>query len=351
MKVKLSKGLGEFFALDIGTKSIRVVQLAGSVGHGWELRHYGYAEVDRGLLLDDSDLGREKFGEVLKQVITKAGITADNVSVGIPSNKVFTTVVDVPNQSNEELKKTIKYQIDQYIPMNVAEAKVDYVSLGVSPRNNTTMEVLLASVASNYGESRLELLENLGYNVIGMEPDSLAMARAIFSPDVPDAVLGIDMGEVSTDVVVYYDKAPRIIRTIPGGFSSVCKGIASQLGIREDQARQFLLKFGLVQDKLEGQIFKASDGAMASFFTELKKTINFFQMRYTGVPIKNVITTGFVGTVPFMTEYIEMQISIPTAIGNPWHDIRVDEAMQQQLLPIASEFAVAVGLAKRRSDV
>ncbi|MCL2085564.1 type IV pilus assembly protein PilM [Candidatus Saccharibacteria bacterium] len=351
MKVKLSKGLGEFFALDIGTKNIRVVQLSGSVGRGWELKHYGYAEVERGMLLDDSDIGREKFGEVLKQVIMKAGIDTDNVAIGIPSNKVFTTVVDVPNQSSDELKKTIKYQIDQYIPMNVADAKVDYVSLGVSPRNNTTMEVMLASVSNEYSENRLELLENLGYNVIAMESDSLAMARAIFSPDVPDAVLGIDMGESSTDVVIYYNKAPRIIRTIPGGFGQVAKGIASQLGIREDQARQFLLKFGLVQDKLEGQIFKAADGAMVQFFTELKKTINFFQMRYTNVPIKSAITTGFAGTVPFMTEYIEMQVSIPTTIGNPWHDIKVNETMQQQLLPIASEFAVAVGLAKRRSDV
>ncbi|MDR0887378.1 MAG: pilus assembly protein PilM [Candidatus Nomurabacteria bacterium] len=351
MKVKLSKGLGEFFALDIGTKTIRVVQLAGAVAHGWELKHYGYAEVDQALLLDSSDIGREKFGNVLQQVIAQSGITAKNVVVGLPSSKIFTTIIDVPNQTVEDLKSTIKYQIDHYVPMSVADAKVDYVSLGTSPQNNQTMEVLLASVAKTYSEERLELLENLGYNVIGEEPDSLAMARAVFSPDIPDASLAIDMGELSTDVVVYYAGAPRVIRSIPGGFSGVIRGISSQLGIREDQARQFLMKFGLVQDKLDGQIFKAADGAMAQFFSELKKTINFFQMRYQNIPIKNIVTTGFSGVVPFMPEYIEMQVAIPTAVGNPWHDIRVNEALQQQLLPIASEFAVAVGLAKRRSDV
>ena len=43
--MKIAKGLGDFFGLDIGTNAVRVVQLART-SNGWNLLHYGYAPVD-----------------------------------------------------------------------------------------------------------------------------------------------------------------------------------------------------------------------------------------------------------------------------------------------------------------
>ncbi len=42
----LLKGVGDFFALDIGTNAVRVVQLANNGQDNWTLQHYGYATVD-----------------------------------------------------------------------------------------------------------------------------------------------------------------------------------------------------------------------------------------------------------------------------------------------------------------
>ena len=42
----LLKGVGDFFALDIGTNAVRVVQLANNGTDNWTLLHYGYAPVD-----------------------------------------------------------------------------------------------------------------------------------------------------------------------------------------------------------------------------------------------------------------------------------------------------------------
>lgn len=43
--MKLAKGLGDFFGLDIDTNAVRVVQLSRT-GTGWSLSHYGYTPVD-----------------------------------------------------------------------------------------------------------------------------------------------------------------------------------------------------------------------------------------------------------------------------------------------------------------
>jgi len=123
------KSVGDFFGLDIGTNAIRVVQLSGNPGN-WSLSHYGYAPIDSKTSASDSPEARRRLGEVIMTAIGQSGIKTRDVAIGLPSQKTFTTVIDVPTMSEAELRNTIKYQIDQYIPMSIDEAKVDWRSQG-----------------------------------------------------------------------------------------------------------------------------------------------------------------------------------------------------------------------------
>ena len=108
--MKLTKGLGDFFGLDIGTNAIRAVQLSPS-GNGWNLVHYGYAPIDPKISGSDSPEAKRKLGEIIVSTIGQSGIKTPNVAIGLPSNKTFTTIADdVPKVSEQELKATMKYQ-------------------------------------------------------------------------------------------------------------------------------------------------------------------------------------------------------------------------------------------------
>jgi Tfp pilus assembly protein, ATPase PilM len=348
--MKLIKGMGDFFALDIGTSAIRAVQLTGSAKTGWTLQNYGYSSVDPSLVQNSSEEGRAKLGEVIMTVIGQSGIKVRDVAINFPANKTFTTIADVPNQSESELRKTIKYQLDQYIPMAVDDAKVDWALLGTSPRDMTKQEVLVASASMAYAEEQLEFIESLGLDVVAAEPDPIAMARSLTPIDINDARLIIDFGELSADMVIVYADAPRLVRSIPGGLQSITKAAAQNLNIRDEQARQFILKFGLAQDKLEGQVFRALDSNLENFASELVKSIKFFQTKYPNIAVGGIILSGFAGIIPFMSEYIEARTSTPTVKGNPWQKVVVPKMFQDKLINVASEFAVAVGLAERNNN-
>lgn len=348
--MSLIHGVGDFFALDIGTTAIRLVQLSGDAQHGWTLQKFAYVPVEQKVLEDSSALGMRRLGETILGAMQQAGITTKNIAVGMPAAKTFTSIVKVDNQSEEELENTIKYQLDKYIPMAIDEATVDYVSLGVCPNDPTKVEVLISSTAVDFAESRMELIESFGLNVIAQEPESLAMARALMPAGAQDARLIIDLGERSTDLVMMYRGMPRLVRSIPGGFSLMIKTVTSALNVRADQARQFILKFGLAQDKVEGQVFKALDSTLESYASELSKSIRFFKSEYMDAPVGGIILSGFAGMIPFIAEYIEAKTDVPTTQGNPWQLVRVSPEQQQVLQPVASEFAVAIGLAERSNE-
>ena len=347
--MRLLKGVGDFFALDIGTNAVRVVQLSSGGQDTWTLQHYGYAPLDEKTAIASSAEGKRRLGEVILTAIGQSGIHTKNVVIGLPSNKTFTTIIDVPAMSEAELKASMKYQIDQYIPMAIDDAKVDWVPLGQSLHDPSKQEVLLTSTAIQYAEERLESVEALGFNVIAAEPEPIAMIRSLLPTGVQDARLIIDMGETSTDLAVTYADAPRLVRTIPTGLRSLVKAATQNLNVQEDQARQFILKFGLTPDRLDGQVYRAIEGTLDNFAAELTKSIKFFQTRYPNIPVAGILLSGYTSVMPMFGEYVTAKTSVQASIANPWQKVRVAQNDQQQLAAIASEFAAAVGLAQRRS--
>ena len=347
--MKLIKGVGDFFALDVGTNAVRVVQLGSTGPESWVLQHYGYAPLDEKMTAVASAEGKRRLGEVIMTAVGQSGIRTKNVVIGLPSNKTFTTIVDVPAMSEAELKATMRYQVDQYIPMAIDEAKVDWVPLGQSLHDPSKQEVLITSTAMQYSEERLESIEMLGFNVIAAEPEPIAMIRSILPAGSSDARLIIDVGETSTDLAVTYADAPRLVRTIPTGLRTLVKSAVQNLNVQDDQARQFILKFGLAPDRLDGQVYRAIEGTLDNFAAELTKSIKFFQTRYPNIPVAGIFLSGYASVVPMFGEYVTAKTSVQATAANPWQKVRVAQNDQQQLAAVASEFAAAVGLAQRRA--
>ena len=340
--------VGNFFALDIGTTAVRVVQLAHT-GSSWSLARYGYAPISIQVASSDSPEDRRKLGDIIQTAIGQSAIHTRDVVIGLPSSKTFISIVDVPKMSDAELRSTLKYQVEQYIPTSIDESKVDYAVLGQSFHDQNKLEVLLASVANNYNESRLELIESLGFNVIAAEPDSIAMTRSLLPDGVADARLLIDVGYVTTDIVITYADAPRLVRSIPFGMSSLVKAASGNLNVADTQAYQFIMKFGLAADRLEGQVIKAVGSTLEGFSSELIKSLKFFETRYSNIPVSSALLSGYGASIPAFDAYVSRAINMSASAGNPWQKVHVSSSDGEKLAPIANQFAVAIGLAQKRN--
>lgn len=344
--MKLFSSVGEFFALDIGTTAVRVVELRKS-GDAWSLAKYGSAPVDIKVASSDSMDDQRRLGEVITNLLTQTGITTRNVVVGMPSNKTFATVVDLPDLPPQELASTIKYQAEQFIPMAIEDVKLDWAILGKSLRDSSKIEVLLASVSNKFSEARLDMVESLGLNVVALEPDSLALVRSLVPMGSRDAHMIIDFGDFTTDIVMVLAGAPRLIRSIPVGMQTLVKVAQQNLTIDVNQATQFILKFGLYPDRLEGQILKSLDATLEQFVAEITKSAKFFQSRYPNVPVSSVILSGYTLSIPAFGEYVATKAGLPTIAGNAWGNVHFGAELRDKLMQIAPQFAVVVGLAER----
>jgi type IV pilus assembly protein PilM len=341
-------GVSDFFGLDIGTTAIRLVQLNGS-GPVKSLSRYAYSPIDSKIVMSDSKADMQKVAEVITKLVSQSGVSTRNVAVGLPSSRVFTTVVDMDRMSPGELAQSMEFQADSLIPTPIAESKIDWAIIGDSPKEQTKIEVLLTSASNDYIEGKLDMLESIGLNVIAFEPDNLALSRALVAPEASSSApqLVLDIGSMSTDLVIVYNGSPRLTRAIPTGTEAILKAATQNLNIDQKQAEQFVFKFGLVKDKLEGQVFQAIIGTVELLITDIEKSIKFFEQRYQGMKIGNIIVTGGASALPEFPLYVANKFGVNVEIGNAWRNVSYSQDKQNDLIAISNHFGVAAGLAER----
>ncbi len=344
--MSLLSGVSEFFGLDISSTAVRLVELHGN-GPEKALSKYGYIPVDPKIVMSDAKADQQKLAEAIRELVEKSRVATRNVAVGIPSLRVFTTVADIDNMPSAELGKSIRYQADSLIPTPVAESKIDWALIGKSPKEEGKIEILLSSIPNNFVEQRLDLLESIGLNVIAFEPDNLALTRALVPPDATAPMVIVDIGRKSTDIVITMNGAPRLTRAIPTGTEAIVKAAMQNLNVDEKQADQFVFKFGVSKDKLEGHVYQAIIGTVDILTNEIDKSVKFFQARYAGVKLERLIVSGGAAVLPEFPLYIANRFGLKVEIGNSWRNVAFSSDRQNELAALSNQFGVAVGLAER----
>jgi type IV pilus assembly protein PilM len=283
--------------------------------------------------------------QALQKLAKDARVTAKAVVAGVPSSKVFASVISTPKLSSADLGKSIRLQADQYIPMAVKDVKLDWYVMG-SGKTENEQEVLLVAAPNTVTEKYVSIFQQAGMELLALEPNALALARAVVQPgDL--AVVTLDIGSVASDITIVHNNMPKLLRSINIGGTTFVKAVAQNLGLDDTQADQFTRKFGLTQTKLEGQVLKAIKPSLDQLVGEIEKSIKFFLGQYPEVKLEKLVLTGGTTALPELPTYLSTALGLAVEIANAWSKVAYQAQLQDQLMTVATQYGVAVGLAER----
>ncbi len=336
----------EFFGLDIGSTAIRLVQLHHGGAHP-ALAAYGAIAVPGNITTSDSKIDQDKVAELIRQLVKENHVTLKDVVVGLPSAKVFATVITTPKLEHDQLAKAIRFQAEQYIPMAINQVKLDWAVIDQSA-DGKSLEVLLVAAPNTVVEKYMAILEVAELEPLALEANAIAAARALVPPSTL-AVAILDLGSLDSDISIVWKNTPRLIRSVSVGGLTLVRSVAQNLGLDEVQANQFTYKFGLTQSKLEGQVYKAIKPTLDSLVQEIEKSVKFFNGRYPDVKLEKLVVTGSAAVLPELGPFLANSIGMPVEFGNAWINVSYPSSLQDKLMSLSSEYAAAVGLAGRGS--
>ena len=115
--------------LDIGTDFIRVAQIKPS-SSGNALVAYGAVGMPFGAVVEGEIVDPEAVSGAIKELWKRTGLRVKDVCIGVSNQKVVVRLIDLPFMEREELAGAIQYQAQDYIPIPVEEAILDFQIIG-----------------------------------------------------------------------------------------------------------------------------------------------------------------------------------------------------------------------------
>jgi len=206
--------------LDIGSHSIKVVQLASS-GKAVSMLSYAIRELSPGTIVDGEIVNREHLIDTVRDVVRQAGIKAGSkyIHSAVSGRSVIVRRIPMEKMSEEEARQAIQWEAEQHIPFRIDEVSLDFkiINPELSPGQ---MEVLLVAAKKEVVDLHRGILQGAGLKPATVELEQFSLQRAYqhaYRPSEEECVTILNIGAEVTNMVVVKDGLPSFNRDLSIG--------------------------------------------------------------------------------------------------------------------------------------
>lgn len=373
--------------IDIGSTSVKVAQVKRA-GQGYELEKIGFAQIYPGgdRPNDSASQTRAKV-DAIKRALGDAKISAKNTVSAVSGESIIVRYLQLPKMPEDELKKALQWEAEEYIPFRLDEVNIDSMILGPNSYDQDKLDVLLVSAKKDLVNNHVQVLKEAGLNPVVVEVDSFAFLNCY---DVNygggDCVALINIGADITGICIYHKGISRFSRDIPLGGNSMTEAIRSRLRCSHSEAEQLKIQHGAaapidphqdtsksfsgtsLMDTIRGTVEemasysskssssdaegppeqvvpKALAGVVSELVTEVRRSIEFFENQIRDLNVSRLILGGGSAVLGNLKENFEQDLSLPVEVIDPLR--RINSGGKVSANGNRHAMAVAIGLGIR----
>ena len=336
------------FGLDIGTHSIKAVQLGGQPTRPVFIAAGQVPTPAQNQSQESSEEDIKIIAETVKKLYQEAHISTNKVVTALPESHIFTRVVELPNLSDKEVQSAIQWEAEQYVPIPMNEVRLDWQILSRPKQSGSSekVEVLLVAAPKILIEKYLNIIKGAGLNALSLETEITSVVRSLVQRvEGTPTTMVISVGASTTDISIVSANEISFTRSIATGGLALARGVAQELGFELDQAIEYMKTYGLESNQLEGKVMQAIKPIFDVVVNEIRRALAYYGGKHGDAPVKRVVLTGGTARLPGLVLYLAEALGLEVQIGNPWEGISLPSQVSQRLIQEGTSYAVAVGLA------
>lgn len=343
-----------FLGIDIGTSSIRVVELL-KWGKRIKLENYGelqaqafYKKSFRTFEETTLVISARDIAKAIRGILEEAKIKTKKVIFSIPDFSSFFTWFDLPPMTESEIPEAVRYEARRHTPLPLSEVTLDWqiIEGRVSEKESTKLKILLVAVPNEVINQYRQIAALARLELQAIEAEAFAFARSS-ARNEKQALALVDIGARTTTCSIIDKGVLKRSYSFDVSGSELTNLISKSLNVDYLQAEELKRKYGIYpstvsQENLEKILFPLLDLVLA----EIKKiSQNFY--RFESREVQKVILGGGSALLPGLKEYFSQSLKKEVVIANPFPNIFYPPILEKTLKEMGPSYAIAVGAALR----
>ncbi len=339
--------------LDIGSSSIKTVELRPVRKGGYELLSLGMEELSPDCVVDGVIISKLPVADAITRIFTQQAIKNRRVATSISGHSVIVKKIALPVQSDEDLAESIRWEAEQYIPFDISDVNLDYQVLGESTTTGN-LDVLLVAVKKEKITDHTSVITMAGKSPVVVDVDAFALQNAYeanYAPTTRSSVALLDVGASVMTINIVSGTDFLFTRDVSVGGRQYTDFIQKEFNLNFSQAQS--LKHGESIDGIDpSEARHIIDSVTEILCLEIQKTFDFFKSTTTVDHLDRMLVSGGGAHTPGLIETLEKKFEIPTEKFDAFKNVAYDPKRFSDSLVTgrSPDLAIAVGLALRNAE-
>ncbi len=339
--------------VDISEHSVRFVELISNPKH-FMLGRFGDQSLPEGTILagDIKDPGTLKTALIgLRREHNLSFIRAS-----LPEEKAFLFSTEIPASLGvEEIRENIAFQLEEHVPIKVADAEFDYTLVEPLFDKATagTREVMVSVFPKTTVETYLDAYLSAGLTPLSFEIEGSALERSLIRPGDMGTYMIADMGRLRTSIAIVSRGAVRFASTIESGGEIITEAIEKNLSVSREEAEKLKTEGAFSHHGKYRELFPALLESARALTEQIKKHYVYWHNHpdkkdSPPPPIEKVILCGGDSNLEGLAEHIGLSLRAVVEVGNVWTNaFSTDNYIPPLSRSTSLSYASSIGLALR----
>jgi type IV pilus assembly protein PilM len=336
--------------LDIGSTAVRAAEVA--TGDVPVLARAAQVPLPPGAVESGEVRQPEAVGEALKELWARGRIRGRQVRLGVGNQRVVVREIALPWLPEKELRGSLGFQVQEFIPLSVDEAVLDFDPLGEFEQEGRRMlRLLLVAAQKAMVDEAVAAVLAARLDPVGIDLNPLALIRAVGTVDpinleTPGDEAVVDVGAHVTNICVHDRGITRFVRILPSGGRDITNAIARGLGVEDDVAEHLKRGEDVEGAPAQSEVERVALTRAGSFVDEIRSSLEFYTAQVPGAKIGRVLVTGGGSKLRGFLELLQERIPVKVDRGRVFERVKSELDLPPEAMEDAEPIlAVAVGLA------
>jgi len=332
--------------LDIGTSSIKCVELTGSLSSPkvkvWGIEPIPYGSIEQGAIVD-----QDSIISALNTLVSRCRVKTKNVCVAISSSHAITKVVQMADDLSEgDIEDMVASEAAHFVPYSINEVNLDFQLLGPSKDSVGQQDVFIAACRSDIIDDYVSIIEEVGLLPKTVDIDTYAIERLYLSEHARrisnEPVAVVDVGMSSSKLTIFEGADVIFTRQQKFGAKQLIALVRQQYGLTEQDALKVIESESPPSD-LEKKVLKPYYLQASG---ELSRALQFFYSSTKHKSVSNVFFTGGISNIVGFSRHVGEQMGITGKSLSQFEKFSIS-GNRAALINKAGCLSVATGLALR----
>lgn len=352
----MAKG-GVSIGLDISTGSIKVAEINISRREPI-LTNLAIIMLPEGAVRDGEIDNPETVSTYLRELWKQNRITKKKVILGIANQKVIVRPMDLPYMPEDELESAVKYQVQEFIPIPIDDAIVDYevVDEYMTGEEERMQTILLAAAHREMVTAFMDACLGAGLTPEAIELKAFSMVRSLIKKEyqfleeeaeAPGSVCLVNIGAGICNVCVVKEGTPRFVRMLMRGGDYFTKLLCDQLKLSPVEAEE--IKRGRSTDQEANNLLQRE---IQAFVGEIRRSLEYYISQSQERDLNKVILSGSGSKMINLPLELNRGLRLPIEIGHPLQNVQLGKLpfSPEELAELEPSIACSVGLGLRDTE-